>query len=502
MAQGPDDPTGGANHYFNPALVQPSWARSMTPTGEFGGHAFYTDRPPQQRPPAPSPASQTPLMAASRAVTSPTGGDMGLQAALNAYATREGNRVTPAPRPSDALAPFKPGWNTPRQNADGSISTEVTRTVQLPDGSWSNVPSLWWGRGSDVKDFGSMGDDQLGSFAQRYEQRSGQQFPRYSSIPQAEAAAVSRSNNGGGTADPFSGDPLTPAPGNVVASYSTSPAFNGDPLTPSNGPVIATIPTRSAFGDDPGTPAPGRVVATYPTTGVGSPPSTRVVKSVAMPALAQVAKPSASSNVASERSEQSAARGPAPAPAAAIAATRQFTPEPRYIEPGNPVAANTFVPEPRYIEPLNTDRLRPSPAIPIGFNPAATTSPMQSGGLSRDAVARKLEYNAALLNPVSTPVAAPMPRPRPATPPLMAAAVPPPPPVAQRMPIMAAPQQPLRISVQGAQPIQRPMTVVDRYRSEGMSPSQAYDAANSAARERAIANARDPAAARRLNDRL
>lgn len=45
LAQGPDDPTGGANHYFNPNIVTPSWARGMTPTGTYQNHAFYTDRP-------------------------------------------------------------------------------------------------------------------------------------------------------------------------------------------------------------------------------------------------------------------------------------------------------------------------------------------------------------------------------------------------------------------------------------------------------------------------
>lgn len=63
MAQGADDPTGGANHYFNPNIVQPSWARSMTPTVTYGGHAFYTDRPVTQQVAqsgnAPSPQTQS-----------------------------------------------------------------------------------------------------------------------------------------------------------------------------------------------------------------------------------------------------------------------------------------------------------------------------------------------------------------------------------------------------------------------------------------------------------
>jgi len=78
-------------------------------------------------------------------------------------------------------------------------------------------------------------------------------------------------------------------------------------------------------------------------------------------------------------------------------------------------------------------------------------------------------------------------------------------------------RQPLKIAVNGANPIssyaptpapasQRPaappaVTPVQSFRDQGYSPSQAYDAANDAARERAIAGARDPEAARRLNAR-
>jgi len=101
LAQGPDDPTGGANHYFNPSIVRPSWAQSMTPTGEYGGHAFYTDRPvpPRNIPNVPpSPASLSPTGAAVRQMTSPSGGNGDLQTALNQMATRERNRVTPQMR--------------------------------------------------------------------------------------------------------------------------------------------------------------------------------------------------------------------------------------------------------------------------------------------------------------------------------------------------------------------------------------------------------------------
>lgn len=45
LAMEPGDPTKGADHYFNPNLVSPSWARSMTPTGEYGNHAYYSSQP-------------------------------------------------------------------------------------------------------------------------------------------------------------------------------------------------------------------------------------------------------------------------------------------------------------------------------------------------------------------------------------------------------------------------------------------------------------------------
>lgn len=36
-----DDNTGGADYYFNPSIVQPSWASSLTLMGQIGNHIFY-----------------------------------------------------------------------------------------------------------------------------------------------------------------------------------------------------------------------------------------------------------------------------------------------------------------------------------------------------------------------------------------------------------------------------------------------------------------------------
>lgn len=257
QAQGPDDPTGGANHYFNPNVVTPSWASAMTPTGQYGNHAFYTDRP---APPRVAPS-------------------------------------VPPRRPDsmNGLHPFDASVNTPRPNADGSHSTEVTRTVQLPSGEWTNVPSLWWGQGSTVRDFGTMGDDQLADFASRYEQSTGNAFPRYGSIPEAERAAIARSNGGGGTNAPIT------YPGNMVErafAQMTSPSGGNSDLqtaldrvatrernrvVPAPAEDRVTARNRSVwqtpadpFNGDPMTPASGSVVASFPT--VPSPPTTRPVQ--------------------------------------------------------------------------------------------------------------------------------------------------------------------------------------------------------------------------------
>jgi hypothetical protein len=41
----PGDPTNGADHYFNPSVVNPGWQNSMLPRGNYGGHAYYASRP-------------------------------------------------------------------------------------------------------------------------------------------------------------------------------------------------------------------------------------------------------------------------------------------------------------------------------------------------------------------------------------------------------------------------------------------------------------------------
>lgn len=104
-----------------------------------------------------------------------------------------------ARNPRVALRPFDKNKDKPRVNNDGSISTEVTRTVKLPDGSWANVPTLWFADGKLAQDIGKYGDDVISGFAQVYENGTGAKFPRYGTLEEAVTSAQSRSLLGGGT---------------------------------------------------------------------------------------------------------------------------------------------------------------------------------------------------------------------------------------------------------------------------------------------------------------
>lgn len=133
MAQGRDDPTGGADHYFAPGTIStPYWARSMQPTVQSGGHSFYSSRPvPQIAKSAPVPVSQSASMAVNRSNTSPSGGNTALQSALTAYATREGNRVTPMTMQGKAttVASFP---TTQSLTSPGAVNASVGLTRQDP----------------------------------------------------------------------------------------------------------------------------------------------------------------------------------------------------------------------------------------------------------------------------------------------------------------------------------------------------------------------------------
>lgn len=93
-----------------------------------------------------------------------------------------------------ALRPFKPGEERP--NADGTHSTELSTTWQLPDGSWANVPSLWMGKDGPVQMDAGDEDGILGAM-KAFEASNGPTFPRFKTLEEAEAAAQVRSSKGG-----------------------------------------------------------------------------------------------------------------------------------------------------------------------------------------------------------------------------------------------------------------------------------------------------------------
>lgn len=127
-----------------------------------------------------------------------------------------------------ALRPFRPGETRP--NADGSVSTEISTTWQLPDGQWVNVPSLWMGQ-NGPQQF-DEGDEQgiLGAM-RAYEAANGPTFSRFPSVQEAEAAARDRSAHGGAAA----GSPQNDLPPgfSVVPQEQPSVAYDMAAAVPS-----------------------------------------------------------------------------------------------------------------------------------------------------------------------------------------------------------------------------------------------------------------------------
>jgi hypothetical protein len=93
------------------------------------------------------------------------------------------------------LRPFNPGEYI--TNADGTISTERSRTVMDPYGQYMNVPSLWKDENGKVYDLGQISDDELSNFASYYELKAKQPWKRFKSVDEAVSAAKQRSSEGG-----------------------------------------------------------------------------------------------------------------------------------------------------------------------------------------------------------------------------------------------------------------------------------------------------------------
>lgn len=400
---GRPDPTGGALFYHTPS-TNPYWASSVNKHGtiERNGHVYYPSRPtpPGEIPSvaslldvrrqAPTPAMSTPTTAAIRQMTSPTGGNAQLQSALDAYATRERNRVTPASAEERVTARNRQFFSQPASDPfNGDPLTAVPGQVV------ATIPTS----------------------------QPASRMPMMSATNDAARRAVLSTGGNQTYAGQDRGTPL------MAASASDRVRGNAQ-QTRNIATTIATIPTRQTTasdrvrGNEAQTRNQATTIASIPTVAAG--PTTRPVQTTTI-------RPSASDLVR----------------AAAVAPRPTVAPRPAIAGP-NPVNKST-------------ERLPQSTWGGVGFVPSVTNQPMQSGGLSRDAVARQNAYNATALNPpaatlpvvtparmtvpqpqqvvVQKPVVqqrvAPVPFQRPAqfNAPLMAAAAPRP---VQRAPLMAA----------------------------------------------------------------
>lgn len=94
--------------------------------------------------------------------------------------------------PGVSLRPFQPGERRP--NPDGSYSTEISTTWQMPDGKWANVPSLWMGANGPVQ---LDKESQIMYAMKAFEAATGQMFPRFKSEQDAVSTAQARSKAGG-----------------------------------------------------------------------------------------------------------------------------------------------------------------------------------------------------------------------------------------------------------------------------------------------------------------
>ena len=101
------------------------------------------------------------------------------------------------------LEPFNPERHKPVDLGDGEYMTERTRTVTDSAGNWSVVPSVWFNDTGRPVDLQAASDDQLSQLAERYEQTTGNRFPRFRSMADANQFAEVRSASGGASSLPL-----------------------------------------------------------------------------------------------------------------------------------------------------------------------------------------------------------------------------------------------------------------------------------------------------------
>ena len=93
------------------------------------------------------------------------------------------------------MVPFDPRQHKARDIGLGGPSTEYLATEYDPTGKVMNYPQIWWDKAGNPR---LLDPDAAYDMAQRYEQTTGESFPRFPSISAAEFAAENRSALGGG----------------------------------------------------------------------------------------------------------------------------------------------------------------------------------------------------------------------------------------------------------------------------------------------------------------
>lgn len=412
------DQTNGALYYHNPS-VSPAWANGVNQYGttRIGNHIFYNGAPtpPRDIPNvvgtqldvtrpriAPTPASVEDRVTARNTappVVTP------LQAALNQVATRERNRVTPA-------------------SVEERVTARNTATARA---------------------------DAMADAARMAALRANQSFvgqdrsaPQVTQLPRMNVPTISTSDRARGQTGQFSGDPMTPAS--------------------------------------------GRVVATIPSTGG---PATSIRPSV------QVSRPAVPSNITTQRNEQLATRQAtprAPNPQSQPSATPRVNPVGAMptFQALQDMAAQRF-------DPNAPDRLTPSSAIiPTNVGSIPRSQVNQIG------VPALLPAIGPARAPISVPASqlatraniAPVPFMRPAMASILPQAVRAPQPIL-RQPMSPA-QSPLTIRVIGSNtipyPQPKPQTITNQQRLQNGRDAVSQSGDTSVGNQRDAAEARSSGA--------
>ena len=414
---------------------------AMTPSEPVNSQGIYTTR---SKAPPPVPAQMSAQMSGRRAT------DPVLQAALDARYPSKPSPSLPSlyagggpTRPPTDQVGIAPTGRPMLDNGDGSVSTELSITVtdpRLNNGQPTNIPTIWGGR--------RLSDEQAINSARA----SGQTFTAFPSIEAAERAAEYRSAN-----------EILPRP-----QVSASDMARG----------------RSGIS----------TVASIPTTGVGQPPATRTVQSVPVLPRPQVS----ASDLARGRSGISTV--------ASIPTVPQFSAS----DMARGRSTGAAVPDRLMPEYMAGAKAPAPPALPGPYSTATLSGEVNPMG-QRVAVADAPMVPGApypFPRPTQFANAAPFPMPRPSFMPQVGTQLAVTPPRVAPVPFMRpnfgmggpdiiprrAPQPmpqvraPLRITVNGANPVPQPRqqtSAVQQYRNSGLSPAAAYEMANRAAAERA-----------------